>query len=121
MATSCGFESHRPHHLCQAQEVEMPDQNDDVFGEDEDEAVSEFDRLGEVLFQRITAFAEEEDVDDEILPLLLLRLSLSMRMMTYATSVANPSAGGLKLELDRFRRDADGLIREMKRDADRFI
>jgi hypothetical protein len=99
----------------------MSDQNDDVFGEDEDEAARDFDRLGDVLYQRIAAFAEEEDVDDEILPALLLRLSLSMRMMTYATSVAKPSAGGLKLELDRFRRDAEEMIREMKKDADRFI
>ena len=29
--------------------------------------------------------------------------------------------GGLKLDLDRFRRDADELVREMKKDADRFI
>jgi hypothetical protein len=55
----------------------MSDQNDDVFGEDEDEAARDFDRLGDVLYQRIAAFAEEEDVDDEILPPLLLRLSLS--------------------------------------------
>jgi hypothetical protein len=99
----------------------MPDQDDDVFGEDEDEAVDGFDRLGDILFQRISAFAEEEDVDDEILPLLLLRLALSMHMMTYATSVAKPSAGGLKLELDRFRRDAEEMIREMKKSADGFI
>ena len=63
----------------------------------------------------------EEDVGDDILPLLLLRLSVTMRMMNYAESVAKPSAGGLKLDLDRFRRDADDLIREAKKDADGFI
>jgi len=99
----------------------MPDDNDDLFDEDEDEAADDFNRLGDVLFQRITKFAEEEDVDDEILPLLLLRLALTMRMMTYAVSVAKPSGGGLKLDLDRFHRDAEELIREMKKDADRFI
>jgi hypothetical protein len=65
--------------------------------------------------------AEEEDVDDEILPLPLLRLALAMRMMSYAMSVAKPSGSGLKLELDRFRRDAEDLVREMKKEADRFI
>ena len=35
--------------------------------------------------------------------------------------MAKPSGGGLKLDLDRFRRDADELIREMKKDADHFI
>ena len=99
----------------------MPDQDDDPFGEDEDEAVSDFDRLGDVLYQRIAEFAEEEDVDDEMLPLLLLRMALTVRMMAYATSVTKPSGGGLKLELDRFRRDAEELIREMKKDADGFI
>jgi hypothetical protein len=99
----------------------MPDENDDLFGEDEDEAVGDFNRLSDILFQRVLEFAEEEDVADDILPLLLLRLSVTMRMMAYAVSVAKPSGGGLKLDLDRLRRDADELIREMKKDADRFI
>jgi hypothetical protein len=99
----------------------MPDENDDLFGEDGDEALDDFNRLTELLFQRVTEFAEEEDVADDVLPLLLLRLSATTRMMAYAMSVAKPSGGGLKLDLDRFRRDADELVREMKKDADRFI
>jgi hypothetical protein len=102
-------------------EAGMPDENDDLFGEDGDEALDDFDRLTDLLFQRVSEFADEEDVADDILPLLLLRLSATTRMMAYATSVAKPSGGGLKLDLDRFRRDADELIREMKKDADRFI
>ena len=99
----------------------MPDESDDLFGEDRDEAREDFNRLTDLLFQRVSEFADEEDVADDILPLLLLRLSATMRMMAYAVSVAKPSGGGLKLDLDRFRRDADELIREMKKDADRFI
>jgi len=99
----------------------MPNSDDDVFDEDENEAVKDFDRLTDILFQLVSEFAEEEAVPDDLLPLLLLRLSATTRMMAYATSVAKPSGGGLKLDLDRFRRDADDLIREMKRDADRFI
>jgi hypothetical protein len=102
-------------------EVGMPDENDDLFGEDGVESVEEFNRLTDLLFQRVSEFADEEDVADDILPLLLLRLSATTRMMAYAMSVAKPSGGGLKLDLDRFRRDADELIREMKKDADRFI
>ena len=96
---------------------------DDLFGEDgdEDEAVDDFDQLTDILFQRIEEFAEEEDVADELLPLLLLRLALTMRMVAYAATVAKPSGGGLKLDLDRFRRDIEDLIRETKKDADRFI
>src|SRR5580692_9769977 len=121
MATSCGFESHRPHHLAKRSEVGMPDENDDLFGEDGNEAVDDFNRLTDLLFQRVSEFADEENVPDDILPLLLLRLSVTLRMTGYAASVAKPSGGGLKLDLDRFRRDADELIREMKKDADRFI
>jgi hypothetical protein len=99
----------------------MSDEDDDLFGEDTDQAVEEFDRLTDILYARVTAFAEDEDVADEMLPLLLLRLSLTIRMMNYAESTAKPSAGGLKLDLDRFRRDADDLIREAKKGADQYI
>ncbi len=95
--------------------------DDDLFSGDEGEAVSEFDRLTDLLFHHISDFADDEDIPDELLPLLLLRLSLTTRMMAYATSVAKPSAGGLKLDLDRFRRDAEDLIREMKKDAERLV
>ena len=99
----------------------MPDDKDDLFSEDTAQAVADFDRLTDRLFQRVSEFADEGDVADDLLPLLLLRLSATTRMMAYAVSVAKPSGGGLKLDLDRFRRDADELIREMKKDADRFI
>jgi hypothetical protein len=102
-------------------EVEMPDENDDPFDEDEDQAADDFDQLTNMLFQRVAEFAEEEDVGDEVVPLLLLRIALTMRMMAYAMSVAKPSGGGLKLDLDRFRRDAEDLIRAMKKDADQLI
>ena len=99
----------------------MTEDDDDLSGEGGHEAVDDFDRLTDSLYQRVLEFTEDEDVDDEIVPLLLLRLSLSTRMMGYAMSVARPSAGGLRLDLDRFRREAEDLIRVMKKDADRFI
>ena len=42
-------------------------------------------------------------------------------MVAYAATAAKPSGGGLKLDLDRFRRDIENLIRETKKDADGFI
>ncbi len=95
--------------------------DDDLPGEGENEAFDDFNRLTDLLFQRVSEFADDEDVDDELLPLLLLRLALTTRAMAYAATVVKPSAGGLKLDLDRFRRDAEDLIREMKKDAERFI
>ena len=50
----------------------MPDENDELFGEDRDEAVDDFNRLTDLLFQRVSEFADEEGVADDILPLLLL-------------------------------------------------
>lgn len=99
----------------------MPDKDDELFGEDEDEAVDDFNRLSDLLFLRISEFAEEEEVADEILPLLLLRLAVSTRMMNYVVSVDKPSGFGLKLDLDRFVRDTEELFRAMKKDADQFV
>jgi len=99
----------------------MPDDKDDLFGEDADEALADFDRLTEMLFQRVVEFAEEEEVADELLSPLLLRLALTSRMVAYTATAAKPSGGGLKLDLDRFRRDIEDLIRATKKDADRFI
>lgn len=99
----------------------MSSRDDDLFANDEAEVDDEFDGLTERLFAHISEFADDENVPDGLLPALLLRLSLTTRMMAYATSVAKPSAGGLKLDLDRFRRDVDDIIRETKKDAEAFV
>jgi hypothetical protein len=67
----------------------------------------------------VSDFADEEDIDDETLPLMLLNVSVTMRSMAYPMSVAKPSVSGL--DLDRFGRAADDLIREYKKDANRFL
>jgi hypothetical protein len=99
----------------------MPDDQDDPFNEGGDEILDDFDRLTQMLSQHVIEFAEEEEVTDELLSALLFRLSLTSRMVTYARTAAKPSGAGLKLDLDRFRRDIDNIIRETKKDADRFI
>jgi hypothetical protein len=99
----------------------MPDDRDNLFDEDGDEALDDFDRLTEMFSQRVIEFAEEQEVTDEVLSPLLFRLSLTSRMVAYAATAAKPSGAGLKLDLDRFRRDIENLIRETKKDADRFI
>jgi hypothetical protein len=99
----------------------MADDNEELFGDDEDQAVDDFNRLSDLLFLRISEFSEQEDVADELLPLMLLRLAVTMRMMNYVVSVDKPSGFGLKLDLDRFRRDAEDLFREMKKESDDFI
>lgn len=102
-------------------EVAMPEDTDDVFDEHEDEAIADFDRLTDLLFQRVSDFAEDEEVADELLSPLLFRLALTMRMVSYAQTAGKPSGSGLKLDLDRFGREIEGLIRATKKDADGFI
>jgi hypothetical protein len=100
--------------------VAMPD-DDDLFDEDGQEALDEFDRLTQSLTQLVFKFAEDEDLSDEMLSPLLLRVATTSRMVGYLASTAKPSAGGLKLDLDRFRREVEDVIRETKKDAEGFI
>jgi hypothetical protein len=99
----------------------MSDDQENLFDENGNDLLDDFDRLTHVLFERVSEFAEEEEIDDELLSMLLFRLSLTTRMMAYAENAAKPSAGGLKLDLDRFGRDIETHLRESKKDADRFI
>ncbi len=99
----------------------MSDDQENLFGEDGNDILDDFDRLTHLLFERVSEFAEQEDLDDELLSMLLFRLSLTMRMVGYAETAAKPSAGGLKLDLDRFRRDIEDLIRHTKKGADQFV
>jgi hypothetical protein len=100
--------------------VAMPDDNE-LFDEDGREALDEFDRLTQLLSQHVVKFAEDEDIPDEMLSPLLLRIAMTSRMVGYLASTAKPSAGGLKLDLDRCRRDVEDIIRETKKDAEGFI
>jgi hypothetical protein len=100
--------------------IAMPDDND-LFDDDGQETLAEFDRLTQLLSQHVVKFAEDEDISDEMLSPLLLRIAITSRMVGYLASTAKPSAGGLKLDLDRFRRDVEDVIRETKKDAEAFI
>ena len=99
----------------------MSDDQENLFDEAGNAILDDFDRLTHLLFERVSEFAEEEDLDDELLSMLLFRLSLTMRMVAYAETAAKPSAGGLKLDLDRFGRDIETHLRESKKDAERFM
>jgi hypothetical protein len=44
-----------------------------------------------------------------------------MRMIGYAMETEKPSASGLKMDLDRFRREVEECIRTAKKGAEEFI
>jgi hypothetical protein len=100
--------------------IAMPD-HDDLFDDDGEETLAEFDRLTQLLSQHVVKFADDEDISDEMLSALLLRIAMTSRMVGYIATTAKPSAGGLKLDLDRFRRDVEDVVRETKKDAEAFI
>ena len=99
----------------------MSSGNDDFDDAASNAAVNEFDRHSGALLQVVQDYIEEHDLLEEMMSLVLLNLSVRLRMVGYALETEKPSASGLKLDLDRFRRELDGCIRAAKKDADRFI
>jgi hypothetical protein len=94
---------------------------DDEFDQETEAAIDELDRHGMALHQLIQDYMDEHDLSDEVTSLMLLDISVRMRMVGYALETEKPSASGLKLDLDRFRRDIDDCIRAAKKNADQFI
>jgi len=99
----------------------MSSGNDDFDDAASDAAVNEFNRHSGALLQLVQDYIEEHDLLEEMMSLVLLNLSVRLRMVGYALETEKPSAAGLKLDLDRFRRELDGCVRAAKKDADRFI
>src|SRR5215470_72598 len=98
----------------------MTSQKDD-FDEEDEAAIEDLDRHGMALHQLVQDYTDEHDLSDEITSLLLLNISVRMRMVSYALETEKPSGSGLKLDLDRFRRDMDECIRAAKKEADGFV
>lgn len=89
----------------------MSSQNDDF--DEETEAVA--------LYRLIQGYVDEHDLSDQATSLMLLEIAVRMHIVGYALETEEPSASGLKLGLDRFRREMDNLIRDAKKNADHFI
>jgi hypothetical protein len=98
-------------------EQPMNSQNEDVG----DEADDELDQHGLALHQLIQDYMDEHDVSDELGALLLLNISVRMRMVGYALETEQPSASGLRMDLDRFHREIGDCIRAAKKGAEEFI
>jgi hypothetical protein len=101
----------------------MADPKDQPFDPamDDDDAQAEFERLSDLLLLHVTEFAEKQQLPDAILATMLMQIAVSTRMMAYVVAVDKPTSLGLKLDLDRFRRDIEESLREMKKRAEAFI
>ena len=87
----------------------------------EQEIADEMEALFLAFHEHAQEFAQERELNDGIVSLMALRLSLSARMLDYVMSTEKPSGSGLKLDLDRFRRDMDESVRAAKKGADEFV
>ena len=99
----------------------MAERKDEEIDVDDADLEAEFDRVRDLLHAQISEFAEEHDLPVGALSPMLLDLAVTSRMMDYVLSVAKPSAAGLKLDLDRMRREVEDFMRDCKRGADEFI
>ena len=96
--------------------------NGDEFGDDpEAEAEDRFERHSRAIHDLVQDYMESEDIPEVLGPDLLFSVALNMRMVGYAIEVDKPSGGGLKLDLDRFLRDINDVVRRAKKGADEFI
>jgi hypothetical protein len=96
---------------------------EDLFGDDAElaEAAEEYEDHCMALFDLVSEHVEKEEIDALVAVHMLAEVTLRLRMVAYGIGVERPSAGGLKLDLDRFGQELDQLIRHTKKGADEFI
>jgi hypothetical protein len=97
--------------------------SDDLFGngEENDSDSDDFARHGRAVHELVQEYLNTHDISDGAGSVLLLDVAIHMRTIGYVLEVEKPSGSGLKLELDRFRREFDEAIRHAKKGTDEFI
>ena len=97
--------------------------SDDLFGSErpDDAELDDLERLRAALSLALSEFADEHDVDEDTLSFCLLNSAVTIRSLAYVLMTEKPSEGGLKLELDRFGRAFNDLVRNAKKDAPRIV
>jgi hypothetical protein len=96
---------------------------DDMFGKDAefDEFERQYQQHNQDLYDLVSKFMDEKELDEDFMAQLLLDITIGMRMAAYGMNVESPSVAGLKIDLDRWRRDIDDLVREAKKGAENYI
>ncbi len=99
----------------------MSEPNEPADDEDFEAFAEEYEEHRDALYDLISDYADDQQLDDGLLAAMVLDLAVSLRMIAYANSVEKPSVSGLKMELDRFNKDAEEHARSAKQDAEGFI
>jgi hypothetical protein len=95
----------------------MSDPDDDLFGDfhPERSEIDELQQFREALFRRVSETVEQDEIPEDLVPLLLAEIAVTFRATIYTLASEKPSSSGLKLDLDRFRRDIDHVVRKPPR------
>jgi hypothetical protein len=96
---------------------------DDPFGDDPEqkEFAEALERHRAALFELISDYMEDAELDVGTAVHLLIGAMVGMRMSDYGMSVASPSAAGLKTDLDRLQGEVDDYLRQAKKGAEKYI
>jgi hypothetical protein len=97
--------------------------SDDLLGDDPaiDEFVEDFERHRNAIYERISDYMEEVEINEAYVAQLLVDTMIRMRMTAYGLGVESPSVAGLKLDLDRLRDEVGVFLREAKKGAEEYI
>jgi hypothetical protein len=88
---------------------------------DVQEFMDEVEQHGRAIYELVSDYMDDLEVPESIISHVLLNLAFNMRMVAYVIDTEKPSAGGLKLDLDRMRNEIEQLVRESKKGAEGFI
>jgi hypothetical protein len=89
---------------------------------DEDLAAHKhYEELRERMSAAVHDCAENHDISPAMVALLLVDIGVASYMLDYMLRTAKPSGSGLKLELDRFRREIEDFLRSSKKVADDYV
>ena len=99
----------------------MTDPNKPADDEEFEAFAADYEEHRDAIYDLISDYADDKQIDDGLLGAMVLDLAVSLRMIAYANSVEKPSVSGLKMELDRFTKDAEEHARSAKQDAEDFI
>jgi hypothetical protein len=85
------------------------------------EFMDEVEEHSDAIYEMVSDYMDDHDVPEAIISYVLLNLAFNMRMIAYVMNTEKPSAGGLKLDLDRMRNEIEQILRESKKGAEGFI
>lgn len=97
--------------------------SDDGRSNDPDvqEFMDEVEQHSRAIYEMVSDYMDDLEVPEAIISHVLLNLAFNMRMVAYVIDTEKPSAGGLKLDLDRMRNEIEQILRESKKGAEGFI